>query len=297
MVALAALAAACGGPQIPQHSGYKSDKSTPWTKPKTLKWSDKGEAKADGDLNYGAFKRAKWFQLDLPSHGDLDVKVDVTPPGDGVNEDFDLGFEIYDPNLHVIAKSDLEDEGAGELNKKKSLKDLAPGKYLVHLYLQGRMDSADFSLGATFRPTGASEVKSDFPAKVMFPSMLAMVPIADDAPANYKPAQKDPPKPPHRGGGGTPRPPQPPPDKKDPPKPPATTRTVRILAVSVAGTGTQITVALGTDNGAAPGQHVAVKGVSGVTTLTACTPRACQAIVSATPDAVKAGGLEATISP
>ncbi len=283
--------AACGGPQIPQHSGYKSDKSAPWTKAKSLKLNDKLEAKAEGDLNYGAYKRAKWFSLDLAQHGDLDVKVDITPPGDAANEDFDLGLEIYDPSLRVIAKSDLEDEQPGELNKKKTLKDLAPGKYLIHLYLQGRMDSADFALGATFHPTAAAEAKTDFPAQVMFPPALAMVPIGDDAPANYKPTTKPDTKVTvirHTSKGTPP----PPPDKKPPPPPAAS---ARILTLSVVPNGTQIMISAGTDAGAAVGMHVAGKGISGA--ITACNARSCTAVVAATPDQIKAAGMTVSVVP
>jgi len=38
---------ACGGTQIPVHSGYKSEKAKPWTKAKTLNFDEKMEAKAE----------------------------------------------------------------------------------------------------------------------------------------------------------------------------------------------------------------------------------------------------------
>lgn len=292
-VALVLLAvAACGGPQIPQHSGYKNDKSTPWTKPKSLKWNDKNEAKADGFLDYGKFQRARWFALDLPSHGDLDIKVDINPPGDAVNEDFDLGVEVYDPGLRVIAKADAEDEGAGELNKKKSLKDLPPGRYLVHLYLEGRMDSADFNLGAAFHPTPAAEVKTDFPAQVMFPTPLAQVPLNDDAPASYRPKVETPTKVTVIRSKGHPQQPPPP-----PPPPKAAALSARIVGMTVVGANTQITVGRGTDTQAANGMHVSIKGVPGGGTLVNCTPRVCQAVIPATVDQIKGAGGEVMLTP
>ena len=33
---------------------------------------------------------------------------------------------------------------------------LAPGKYLIHIYLQGRMDTADFVLHAGFKTTASA---------------------------------------------------------------------------------------------------------------------------------------------
>jgi hypothetical protein len=291
---LALGAAACGGPPVPQHSGYKNDKSTPWTKPHTLKFSDKFEAKADGTLDYAKYNRAKWFALDLPSHGDLDVHVDINPPGDAVNEEFDLGVEIYDPNLRVIAKADAEDEGAGELNKKKSLKDLNQGRYLVHLYLEGRMDTADYTLGATFHSTAASpnDVKTDFPAQVMFPTPLAQVPLQDEAPASYKPPKPEVTHVTVIHGGHRP-PPPPPPVKTVAPA----AVSARIVGLSVVSGGTQITVGRGTDTGAANGMKVLIKGVPGGGVLANCTPRVCTAVISATPDQINGAKGEVTIAP
>src|SRR5262249_28627851 len=82
VVILLIVVAACGGAEIPQHNGYKSATAKPWKKAKQLKFDDKGEAKAEGDLSYGEMRRAAWFLADLPSNGDLDVRVEITPPGD-----------------------------------------------------------------------------------------------------------------------------------------------------------------------------------------------------------------------
>src|SRR5690348_13868106 len=121
------FAAACGGPQIPQHAGYKSDKVKPWKNAKRLAWDEKNEAKAEGDLSYPDMRRAKWFQLDLPSPGELSLKLEVTPPGDSVNEDFDMAMEILDPGNRVISKADSEEEDVGELTKSRTLYDLPAG--------------------------------------------------------------------------------------------------------------------------------------------------------------------------
>src|SRR5262245_5925957 len=134
------VAAACGGPQIPTHNGYKSEKVKPWKKPKTLAWDEKMEVKTDGELSYPDQRRARWYALELPAAGELTLKLEVTPPGDAVNEDFDLAMEVLDPGYRVIGKADSEEEDVGELAKTRTLLDLQPGNYLVHVYLQGRMD-------------------------------------------------------------------------------------------------------------------------------------------------------------
>src|SRR5690349_14456099 len=111
IVLIGVVLAACGGTQVPLHSGYKNDKSKPWKAAKKLKIDEKtSEFKADGDLNYAQYKRARWYALDLPSHGTVTIKLEITPPGEAANEDFDLGLEIYDPHFHIIGKSDKEDE-------------------------------------------------------------------------------------------------------------------------------------------------------------------------------------------
>lgn len=264
------------------HNGYKGKKPQPWKKAKTLKFDEKNEAKVEGDLSYPDMKRAAWFVADLTQPGALDVRLEITPPGDGVNDEFDLGFEVMDPGFRTIAKSDLEESDAGDLTKQKSLLDLEPGKYYVHLYLQGRMDTADYVLRATFKPM-STVGKSDFPAQVAFVPALPMVPLSDDTPKNYK---------------ATPtttvvvkKGPRKEPKKEEPKKEPATEVTARILNMQVVGGGTQITVGRGTSGGAAVGMKGKIVGVaSGTFTLAACNERTCTATVAATPDQIKGSG-------
>lgn len=287
-IVLATAVAACGGPQVPSHNGYKPKEAKPWKKPKSLKFDDKGEAKAEGDLSYPDMRRARWFEAALPSNGQLTLNLEVTPPGDAVNEDFDLGMEVFDPSNKVVSKSDLEDEDAHELAKKKTLVDLAPGKYLIHLFLQGRMDTAEFVLRAVFKPTSAAEVKTNFPSEVPFVPTLAMIPIQDDTPRNYKqpvvtekhtrPARRDP----------------------APPKvdtPPAAVVSARIINVQVVSGGTQITIGRGTSTGASDGMKGTIKGVPGGFQISGCNERTCTATIKATPDQIKSSDSMVTLSP
>lgn len=284
---------ACGGPQIPLHSGYKTDKVKPWKKPKAIALdAEKQEGKAEGDLNYGEYKRAKWFSIDVPANGELDLRLEITPPGEETNEDFDLAMEVLDPGYRVISKSDLEDEDAHELNKVKTLYDLAPGKYLVHLYLQGRRDTADFVLRAAFKRTAAAEVKSDFPTKVAFIPPLPMVPLNDDTPKSYKPPTTAIVK----IKKGTPRNTTPTPPKPDK-TPVATAKSARVIGLSVVSGGTLITVGIGTAQEVAAGWKGKIAGVQGGFTLSDCNERTCKATVAATPDQIKAGGGNVTLSP
>jgi hypothetical protein len=275
-VVLMAVLAACGGPQIPTHNGYKPKEAKPWKKPKTLKLDDKLEAKANGDVSYPEMRRARWYQVDLPSNGQLTVSLDVTPPGDAVNDDFDLAVEVLDSSLRVIGKSDLEDEDAHELTKKRTLVDLPPGKYLVHVYLQGRMDSADFVLRAAFRPTAAAEVKSNFPAEVAFVPPLALVPIQDDTPRNYKPVAATVIRKPRT---------------REPAAPPVEKISAHIIAIQVVSGGTRITVDRGTETKALPTMKISLSGLPGPFDIEKCSARTCTALIKgATPDTIKGAG-------
>jgi len=276
---------ACGGTKVPQHSGYKSEKVKPWKSAKQIKLDDKNEGKADGTLNYGAMVRARWYYVQVPSHGELTVRLEIEPPGDETNEDFDLAIEILDPGFRVIGKSDKEEEDAGELTKNKTLFDIDPGKYYVHLYLQGRLDSGDYNLKATFRPTKAAEKASDFPAQVAFIDALPMVPLNDDTPRNYRPT----PTVVVRG-----RPPVQP--KKPDEKKPVTVLNARIVGVSVAGGGTRIILGRGTLTGATSGMKAKLNGINGVFPIE-CNENTCAAVVAATPDQIKSAGTTVTLLP
>lgn len=287
IVSLSIVLMACGGPQIPTHNGYKPKEAKPWKKPKTLKFDDKQEAKADGDVSYPDMRRARWFQVDLPANGQLTLMLEITPPGDAVNDDFDLGMEVFDPSYHVISKSDLEDEDAHELTKKKTLVDLAPGKYLIHVYLEGRMDTADFVLHASFKSTAAAEAKTNFPADVLFVPTLAMVPLQDDTPRNYKPPTTVVSKVIRK------------PHVKEPAKveaPPVATVSARIVGIQVVAGGTLITLGRGKASGATDGMRGKLSGV-GEFSIGNCNDHTCSATVKATPDQIKSASGTVTLSP
>lgn len=283
---LAAASAACGGPKVPMHSGYKSDAAKPWKKPKVLAFDEKNEASADGDLAYRDYRRARWYAVDLPANGELTIKLDITPPGDAVNEDFDMAMEVLDPGFRVISKSDKEEADAGELAKAKTLVDLPPGRYLIHLYLQGRMDTAEFSMHLAFKRTAPTAVKTSFPSEVEFVQPLALVPPKDDTPPNYRPekpavvrttvVRKPPPK--------------------EPDKPKVETITARITAIVVVNNKTQITIGRGTNTKASNGMKVKVNGL-GLFEVVECTETRCKALIPATPDQVRSGGENVTLLP
>ena len=291
-VLAAVLAGACGGPKVPAHSGYKSDKSEPWKKAKALAWNDKMEAKADDDLSYAEMRRAKWYVVNLPRPGQMEVRLEVTPGGETPTEDFDLAMEIMDEGYRVISKADSEDEDAGETTKNKTLFDLQPGRYYIHLYLEGRLDAADFALKLAYKPTGEVVVASDFPAQVAFLGPLPVVLATDDAPVGYH--KTAPVVVQQTTKGHRPTGPKAPPI---PVAPPTKALSGRIVGVAVQGGSTLVTIAVGTDAGAQNGMRAHVKGLGGTYELASCGPRTCKATVGATVDQIKAGGSTVTIGP
>ncbi|MBC7978212.1 MAG: hypothetical protein H7138_24775 [Myxococcales bacterium] len=276
----------CGGTQIPTHNGYKPKEAKPWKKPKTIKLNDKSEGKVDGDVSYGEMRRAKWYQVELPANGQLSLQLEITPPGDAVNDDFDLAMEVLDPSLRVISKSDIEEEDAHELNKKKTLVDLPPGKYLIHLYLQGRTDSADFTLRTAFKSTAAAEAKTNFPAEVLYVPPLPLVLLQDDTPRDYKAQTTTVVRTPRRTPAKEPK----------VEAPVVATVSARIIGIQVVSGGTSITVGRGLKSGASNGMKVKIAGVGANATLSNCNDNTCNAIIPATPDQIK-GASSVTLSP
>ncbi len=312
LVSLGSLAG-CGS-SIPQHSGYKT--KSPWKKPKPLVFDDKLEAKAKGELSYADYKRAKWLAIDLPEDGILVLDLEFAPTDDA--GDATVAMEVLDAGFNVIAEdedapvqaADAPDEGedgdeeeedgdedsgddsSGETQKNKTLPDLAPGRYYVHLFLTKRLDAAEYKLAVKFEPV-VKEVASGFPKDVAWVPALPIVPPEDDAPP---PAEKKPEKKPCKGKDCKKRDPKPP---KPEPEEPASTGAVsaRVIDVKVgSGGGTDITIGAGTDQGLTSGRKGSINGVkNGGFTIASCGNRSCKASVKASVDEVNASSKKVTI--
>ena len=283
--------AACGGPQVPMHNGYKSPKAQPWLKAKDFKLTDNNgsqEAKAEGDLSYRAQKRAAWFNINLAKQSVVDIMVEDTPPGDAVNDNFDLGIELLDPGNRKVVRKDLEEGDETNADKKTIKKELEPGHYFLHLYLQSRMDTCDYSVHIKITPTAPALAKSDFPAQVLMLNPLAQIPINDDAPRNYKPPTPTVVVTHKPVVKGTPKP---------PPQPAVTTISARIIKTAVVGNGTQITVGRGTETGASNGMKGKINGINNASfQLDNCSSRSCTAVVQGvTPDQIGHAGGAVTL--
>jgi len=266
---------ACAGKQVPQHSGYKGKKPTPWTRPKVIELDDEFAAKAETELDYAAFKRAKWFELTLPGPGALQLDLESVPAGD---EDMDVAMEVLDANNHVLVRADADSEDVNEQKKQRTLSDLAEGTYLIHVFLEGRLNAADVELRLKFM-RGDRAWKSDFPNQVSFVGELPIVPPLDDTPDKPVKVAKV---------------------NKRPRRVPTTEPTAAtgraplvadITDVQPSTTGSKIVVGGGTSDGLDNGMRGSVTGVKNASfTLSGCNANRCFANVRAAVDDVRSAG-------
>src|SRR5690606_17230171 len=71
----AGVFAGCGGAQVPTHDGYRERWVAGWKKPTTLTLDEDLEAEADGELSYPKRQRARWYAVDVPEDGKIEVLV------------------------------------------------------------------------------------------------------------------------------------------------------------------------------------------------------------------------------
>jgi hypothetical protein len=255
---LLGLVAACGA-KIPEHDGYRTAKANVWETPQKLELDEDLEAEVDSELSYTKRQRARWFVLNLPRAGELDLSLTFAPLGEVVNEldeddPFDVGFEVYDEQYRVLMRADRGEDDAGERKKRRTLYELARGKYFIHVFLQRRLDEVEYSLRLQFRRADVDIASTDFPKLVAFVDPLPAVPEVDDAPR---------PEPRCRGRNCGKPAPRRDPDRTDPtptPEPqagvvavPAGGLRARITGVRATGEGTRITINRGSAHGVAKG--------------------------------------------
>jgi hypothetical protein len=235
-VLLPAALAACGGPDVPAHSGYKSTKLKPWRNPAVLQLDEGGEAEVDDAVNYPKRNRARWYAIDLPAGGELEVQVSVASLSD--DRDVDLAFEVLNEGYELLVSADRDEDDAGDDQKTRTLKELPAGRYYIHVYAQRRLDEADFTLQVAYRPGAAAVQESNFPAAVAFVGALPDVPAVDDSPAPRPP-------PPKKCKGSKCK-------KRPPPEEPPAVKAMRARVagiVKVTAGGTQIRIDRGSQQG------------------------------------------------
>jgi hypothetical protein len=236
LLAIALTAPACGGADVPAHNGYRSPKARPWRSPTVLQLDDSLETEVDDSVSYPKQQRARWYAVDLPGSGELEVSVTIAELSD--DRDVDVAMEVLDEGYRVIAKADREEEDSGEDQKIRKVPGLAAGRYYIHVYAPRRLDAADYTLQAVFRPR-VSNAPSDFPARVAFISALPDVPLQDDAPPAAPVVKKC------KGSKCKKRVPKVVDDSQPPPK----SVRARIAGIVESGKGVQIRINQGTNQG------------------------------------------------
>lgn len=179
----------CGGAQVPTHDGYRERWVAGWKKPSALALDEDLEAEVDGELSYPKRQRARWYAVELPEDGKLDVqlrsaRLDMQAGEEDlvdVEDPFDVGVEMYDEDYKLLVRADRDEEDVGERNKNRTVEELRKGRYLLHLFLQRRLDEAEFTLRVKFH-RASLEPETDFPKRVAFVDLLPVVPAFDDAP-------------------------------------------------------------------------------------------------------------------
>ncbi len=225
---LLALAIGCG-PSIPEHNGYKRGIQRPWTKAKRLELEE-GEAEVDDIVSYPKRMRARWYAIDVPEFGELALKLTYSSTALAERRGLDLAFEVFDEGYTLLVRADRSEDDAGDESKSRTLYELDPGRYFVHVYLQRRLDAAEFTLSAKFA-SARKEYESNFPARVAYLPILPAVPATDDTPV-AEPVRK-------KCEGC----------KKTPEPPPEVAVRARIAEATVSGAGTRIKINKGSSAG------------------------------------------------
>lgn len=290
----------CGGRQVPEHDGYRDRWVIGWKKPQVLELDEDFESENDGELSYPKRKRVRWFAVDLPEDGTLEVSLAAAPLGQQQGEaeledeedPFDVGVEVYSQGFKLLARSDRESDSAGERQKTLAVNGLLKGRYLVHLYVQRRLDEAEYTLRVKFK-RGSAEAETDFPTHVQFVGDLPVVPVLDDSP------EPEPVKPRCRGSKCGRKKPDPKPEEKPEPSEVATTTTpdamsARIVQVrALASGGTSIVLNKGEAQGVQAGWTGVVVTKTGAPlpdgefTISSVKANSSSAQVKISPDAVK----------
>jgi hypothetical protein len=293
----------CGGASVPIHDGYRERWVAGWKKPSTLTLDEDLEAEADGELSYPKRQRARWYAVELPEDGKLEVQLRVERLGVtseeadlvDVDDPFDVGMEVYNEDYKVLVRADRDEEDVGERNKSRTVDELRKGRYLIHLFVQRRLDEAEYTVRVKFN-RASLEPETDFPKQVAFVDALAVIPAFDDAPA---PASKPRCRGKRCGRSSTSKP------KNTTPKnttPAATTPVegvmkARIVVVrGLSSGGTEITLNRGSSQGVAAGWTGKVVTKSGTAldggsfTILSVKTTTSKAKVSLSQDAVKQSG-------
>ena len=295
----------CVGRKIPEHDGYRTRWKPGWERPKKLEFDEDLEAEKDGELSYPKRKRVHWYEVETPEDGELEITLQASPLGKDTGEEedededdpFDVGFELYNTNYKMLIRADNGEDDAGDRKKSRTAYELPQGKYLLHVFLQRRIDEAEYTVTLKFS-RGSVEPQTDFPKNVAYVDLLPVVPAVDDSPENTAPPRR----PKCKGKQCKKRPrrskdPKTEPKDSGPEPTPSGALNGKIIVIRAqASGGTEIVINKGDTSGVAKGwkgKLVTSKGKAipgGDFTITSVKTTSSKALVGVSSDAVKQAG-------
>jgi hypothetical protein len=156
-------AVGCGGKQVPQHTGYKGKKPTPWTKAKPIELDEELKAKVSGELDYGDVQaRQVVLSFTPPGPGSVDARLRVrarapTPTSTSRSR-------CSTPTTRCSSAPTPRAEDTTEQKKQRKLRGPEDGTGTSSTSTsQGRLDAADFDHQARSTRAATAEVEVGLP--------------------------------------------------------------------------------------------------------------------------------------
>src|SRR5262245_21487733 len=114
---------------VVQDSKSGEDAKEKGAKPMTL---DNGEAKAHGIVTYPGGDRVDWKMVELPSRGQMDIKLQWQPPRPGLQ----LSFDVFDEwNTPIVqSKKQKGSKKSHSRVRTATVDDALKGKYFIRIF-------------------------------------------------------------------------------------------------------------------------------------------------------------------
>jgi hypothetical protein len=172
--ALAILVVASCARNISQDKATGPDGKVKGAKALTL---ENGEAKASGIVTYPGGDRVDWKLLEIPEkqRGQLDIKLQWTPPREGLQ----LAFDVFDEWNTPIVQSKKTGKKKSTARVRTAMIDDAKGKYFIRIYAPNRGDAGKYKLTVEFRETTGPGTINWATVEVPEPPKLAAIPEAE----------------------------------------------------------------------------------------------------------------------
>ena len=170
-VALAlAILCACAH-NVHQDKATGEDGKVKGAKPLVL---ENGEAKASGIVTYPGGDRVDWKLIELPEkqRGTLDIKLQWTPPREGLQ----LSFDVFDEYNAQVVQSKKKGKKRSKSRIRTASIDDAKGKYFIRVFAPERGDAGKYKLTVEFVENNGPMAIDLTKVEIPEPPKLAAVP-------------------------------------------------------------------------------------------------------------------------